>query len=571
MKNWRPFFPRPPPSYQRSVMTTTASPRIGQQGACRYVALAATLQNFDSYQLESPAILSNPVSSAAEWNAHNSEARTIWQQVATFHSPQVTLSDSASAYYGLCSNALNNALTELAYFYCKRAEEFYSRLPASLRDTSFNRQSEASVINSLGMALYKEHQTVDGTDDWLCAEDSVIIGTLNASGAVKRKIWRGPYSRPAMRYFELAKALQPSDETIACSAALAAYALGAKEPMRALETKPSARLWLGDSFEQLAKAYGNNEYYLLALDEYGMAIKYDPDSIWALNNYAYTFWQFRATSPGEMLPARLGDVGTRAEEYARLSALLANERMSKQDNAAIQSTLGEVLLGEARPTEAIQVLKAAMQYVPDHPMFDETHWDLAQAYLCQNARGGLHGKAGTVAQQEAASQLERIRKSALERNDIRWLSDPEILDSLSPALACLQYLRPTEPDKDFHFVLKGGKPTYSRVSPCNWEEVVGAVRSSEDLPLRGFLLHVWGGGVNSEVNVGPTPSLSIFLGSEPRDTEDLYFAQLWANRTQPLPGVFEPVSEIVPIQTYSGAANVQCQRNEMILTFAPQP
>ena len=50
------------------------------------------------------------------------------------------------------------------------------------------------------------------------------------------------------------------------------------------------------------------------------------------------------------------------------------------------ASLGSVLLGQARPHEAIGVLASATTLAPEHPAFDDVRWMLGQALLCAAAR-----------------------------------------------------------------------------------------------------------------------------------------------------------------------------------------
>src|SRR5579871_5821824 len=93
--------------------------------------------------------------------------------------------------------------------------------------------------------------------------------------------------------------------------------------------------------------------YRAALDEYKKAVDLDPANAVALNNYAYVFWEWvlktwkqHSTIGPDASEAR------RAEEFARQATLLSKDRGST-DRAIYNSTLLEVLLGEARPKEAI--------------------------------------------------------------------------------------------------------------------------------------------------------------------------------------------------------------------------
>jgi predicted Zn-dependent protease len=53
----------------------------------------------------------------------------------------------------------------------------------------------------------------------------------------------------------------------------------------------------------------------------------------------------------------------------------------------MESTLGEVLLALNRPEEAYDVLVAAEKSAPNHPLFHEIRWDLAQACISASDEG----------------------------------------------------------------------------------------------------------------------------------------------------------------------------------------
>ncbi|MGC2403832.1 MAG: hypothetical protein WA510_28825 [Acidobacteriaceae bacterium] len=546
-----------------------------------YVALASTLQDFDTFRQATPAVLSNPHLSAEQSWAQRVEARELWQKVATFPSSRLTLSDEASAYYGLCLDNLSlsqkymnesqieksNDVIRLAYFHCRRAEEVIAQFPVSLRDMPLNRQNEASAINAMGLSLTMQLGSF-GTTDWICSADSADIGALDAQGRLNESIQVGPLLRAASRYFTLAQTLQPDDQIIACNAALASYGLGDEGPMQRLELSPDAHLSLGDSFDRLAKDKEVPTYYLLAMREYRRATELDPDRIWALNDFAYTFWQFRLAAPYESMPDWLGvAVGRRAEEYARRASFLAPQRLVGWENNAVQLTLGEVLLGQGRTEEAVRELEKL--HPPENSMFEEARWDLAQARLCDSSQKRALGKGDPVEEQEAAEALEKIRQSALSRGDETWIDRLSVLDAHEPQPACQADPEGLLPDLRVRYVLRGGKPIYSAATPCAWEGVYATVAVASGTAPSQFRLHVWGAGTNSTISLANTPLESVSLIGERRTTQRVFFAQLLGVQPQDQqPGVGTNVSDVIPIPTYAVAGN-GCRQNSILLNFVP--
>jgi tetratricopeptide (TPR) repeat protein len=558
-----------------------------------YVALASTLQDFDFFRRATAAIAANPSLSEDQLWAQRGEARDVWQKVATFPSSLLTLSDQAAAYYGLCRDNLglskrfldrrltqkSNDFAKLAYFHCDRAEELLARLPASLREMPLNRQNEASAINNMGIALYNQESEFPSTD-WICSEDSFDVDGITTDEPKSSRVLVGPRTRVAMRYFNLAEELQPDDQVIACNAALASYGLGDKAPMERLEQNPAAHLNLGDSFGQIAKDQARPLYYLLALREYRRAMELDPDRIMALNDFAYAFWQFRLAFPFERIPGWAGtDVGRVAEESARRAGFLAAQELTGSERINVQSTLGEVLLGQARTEEAVREIEKwnlPANSLPRNSLADEVRWDLAQAYLCDSAQKKMHGKAEPEEEQKGAAALQEIRESAFRRDDEQWIDRLDALDPHKPQPACVQPILDEGSGAGGRFVLEGGKPVYSGATPCNWEGVSATVSPGEAVSPSNFQLHVWGGGTDATIKVASDSREQIPLEVEPFATQRTYFAQLGVQpqgTQSQTPGDvsklrFDPVSEVIPIPTV-GSTGTTCQQNSILLNFVP--
>ncbi len=161
-------------------------------------------------------------------------------------------------------------------------------------------------------------------------------------------------------------------------------------------------------------------YFNLALDEYQRAIERNPDNIWALNGYAYTFWVWRYYMP-ETEPPEGPDsiIAVLAEDYAGRAVDLVASKPSSLDEGVVRSTLGEVLLGKGHPRDAIKKLSHVVEeekLIPNHPITNEIRWDLAQAYLC----------VGEV--EQAIHYLELISESESGREFRPFTDEPGLLD-----------------------------------------------------------------------------------------------------------------------------------------------
>ena len=148
--------------------------------------------------------------------------------------------------------------------------------------------------------------------------------------------------------------------------------------MEFLNTDPVAHVTMAEAFATAKDSKTEAqaaEYYRFAMEEYEKAIQLDSTNVHALNGYAYTFWERRVRWPTAQFPdAPHFTEAQQAEKYARQAVKLATGKLGLQLEAMTRSTLGEVLLGQARPEEAIEELQKAIAIAPQHPFFDEMRW-----------------------------------------------------------------------------------------------------------------------------------------------------------------------------------------------------
>jgi hypothetical protein len=159
--------------------------------------------------------------------------------------------------------------------------------------------------------------------------------------------------------------------------------------MRELESRASAHIWLAQEFSGRATATktpkASAKYYRLALAEYETAHELANTNTDILNNYAYTFWEWKSAGPRSDLGPN-DDDARKAETYVTLAFSLTPSTATESREAAVQSTLGEVLIGEHEFGRAIEQLKSAYSKVAGyrHAYFNEIRFDLARAYMSQN-------------------------------------------------------------------------------------------------------------------------------------------------------------------------------------------
>lgn len=381
-------------------------------------ALAYTLLNVDSYY---PSSAAGVAANSSQPDRRSIEPRQLWQQIILMPSTPATLSDRASACYGLGLYALVSghrlwppdsaqAFYSLAYFYCKRAERLYEKLAVDFERRPVPiKEATASVLNVIGIALNSSHRTYETqkTECWHCSGNALIVESIindrgdNAEGKnTEIRIMKSPYNRAALGYFNRALSLVPNDPVIQCNAASTAFALGETAAMEKLNNNTNAHYYLAQEYGQAAREETSKFdqkaallYYFLALKEYQTALILDHTNLEAMNNYAYTFWDWYVNSQKSqrnqlansasagyfLLPdSTRAEIENRAETYARRAVVLAGRKLAK-DQAIYRSTLGEVLIGRGDPQSAIKELVIADSLAPKHPHYNEIRQDLKNA------------------------------------------------------------------------------------------------------------------------------------------------------------------------------------------------
>jgi len=234
--------------------------------------------------------------------------------------------------------------------------------------------------------------------------------------------------------------------------------------------------------------------------------------------------------------------------------------------AMIKSSLGEVLLALARPTEAHEVLKEADKLAPDHPFYHEIRWDLAQADLCtieNEKRSNTYNKKSSSFAKEASKLLVKIHNEEQNREfrpfTSNWLQlDPAYLRKVCAVEPGARFsIESTSYGNELQFVLHGNRPVYESFKPCL---LMGVKSKASDYNGGLLTLHVWGGDVNKRID---TDGIQVItLDYETRDSRDFYFAQLEKKIKRKDYYYYEPVSKIYPIETRSS-----CKKNMITLVF----
>jgi tetratricopeptide (TPR) repeat protein len=500
-------------------------------------------------------------------------------------------------------------LLHVAYFHCQQADRFYAALLDPRWDDVRLRTARASVLTSIGLLL-EQHGPPGArldVDDWQCSADAVVPETLVPDVRMKRSILVGRFTKPALRYYRRALALLPEDTMLRCREATAALALDWKNPdrderlmlMRALGNVSTAHLVLADSYRDEALRYLERArlsagtetaaqrepgqiaaaYFSLALDEYREALKRDPTSAAALTHFARVFWEWRQGVAEKVLPLEpLLKHAREAEWNARRAVAMVEAKLDLAPHGLIATdhqgaaqqelvdavpphlrpsattalaSLGSVLLGQARPHEALGVLASAKTLAPEHPAFDDVRWMLGQALLCAASkewrtefppevrkkddswRDRPELQAIDTLRQDAARVLDRVRdhervregRPFAGRTDVTGASNACRRDWLGPA---------SEREGRIQYVLKQVPPRRGRSYLCGRIGVRAPRLSGQG---ENLYLRVWGGGAERlrlEAGEEGLERRSDVISLAPTSSRFYYLAQLESEDGTPL-------------------------------------
>ena len=261
-----------------------------------YNGLAATLFDFERYYHPVVASLSmRPRRSQLVREASSDEASHLWQQIVLSSSKHVSIPNRASAYYGLCRQALRQArysgngkdeappngqihrlahdeanlkhdtgqtlsppdrrlIYYVAYYYCRQAEALYSSLAEPEHTNPEIIRAKAYVLQTLGVTL----ERLGGPSEALSPGMPISVKRPTAQGSSstwhcsRQEVQPNAYARDSLQYYLRALTLLPDDRRIHCYAARAASLLGNHELMAHLEHDAIARVNLAVSHRKLA-------------------------------------------------------------------------------------------------------------------------------------------------------------------------------------------------------------------------------------------------------------------------------------------------------------------------------
>ena len=552
----------------RAVKQLQASIDARPDFAAGYNELAYVVNNFDDFRPAPETMPSSLVSTPAERKMQRDEAAKLWRRVLLLPAQRVPSNERFSAYYGLCSLALENHENRLAYFLARRAEQAYAKLSPELQEQATIQNNRATVADAIGVAIAQTSSRWAPREgaEWRCSGWEIASVVWQGSEwMAKRRVMSSPYYRAAARHYEQALTLSPDDHVVRCNAATAYAALGEFALMEKLEGDPAARVQLARALRKKGsrKRVG---YYALALREYKAALRMDSANLEALSGYAYTFWLWRINAPSARPPNGPGpDVAHDAERYARRILRLVRGNVTPSTEASYQSTLGEVLLGQGRVHEAIQVLKEAYANAPRSTQYDAIPYDLAQAYLEADFDKVDLGLAPDEdsAGDKGVALLTEIWAKQKQQEDFAY-KEAELLDprpllacSRSPEASVERAPAPNSPHYEVHARYESG-------FPCNWIGVNAEVKDAQ--PGQRFKLHVWGGGVDERIDVQQNPKSQnpVILTSQPVHTQFYYFAQLEDQDR-------EPLSSVEPVETFPNDDKDSCEQNAITLIFQLPP
>ena len=590
---------QPPAAVDAFRNSLSAAPKF----VTGHILLAQTLSDFETKYYPLPAALAGSQKFPPEESrSRRIEARRLLQRVILDLRAESSFSDRAAAYAGLCRNAFGLGLAAdqgpklswqyVAFFYCKRAEYLYSKLSPALRADARAKDGEVWVLYALGTIL-DQNTDFEGSansdkspspqqEQWRCRIDSYRLLKDGKMEALTPEL--SIYVQAARKYYRQALKLLPEDPYILCSYATMSLTIDKRE-MQRLYSNDKAHFALAEAFSDKADELSHPDegkpnfasaaaFYRRALEEYRRAIKLAPTNVDALNNFAYISWRWRLMAVGQDRSAGpSASILHRAEEYARRATQLTELGSSRTLHATTQSTLGEVLLAQSRPNEAIEVLEEVFHpkggpqpAATSHALFDEMRWDLAEAYIC-----ATHNDSGARPElpAKAVPLFDQIRNNEVSREK-RFLNMPNLLDPVRSQIVCWSTpetaVENTPSAKGPLYKLE--QPAYSSHAPCNWLGVVGDAFEKPGTQVKTvkdqLYLHVWGGGVDRRISAGE-PREDVVLSSNPKNTRYYYFAQLEKEK-EGGDGV-DPVSQVYPIQTFANANPTQCQKNLIWLTF----
>ena len=284
------------------------------------------------------------------------------------------------------------------YFFCRQADAIFNHLAAADRGDLDTRTLRAVVLNEIGEVLDLHRQerklVLNGSNPRIPPPRACQAESYHPADILsKDKEWpvylTAGRTRQALRYYRRSLALVPGDPRVECNAAMAQTVLDQGDPrfLSALESDATVRDAMAADLEYKARGARNpqlaSRYFAMALEEHESALNLNPAFFNALNNYAYTCWEWYLSFRRGAAADRPGwKVEMAAELYAREAVRLAYERQDKLLVATALDTLGEVLIEKGRYSESILNLERAIARYDFWPASHETHWDLAVAELC---------------------------------------------------------------------------------------------------------------------------------------------------------------------------------------------
>ncbi len=403
-------------------------------------ALAATLSDFDSFYYSSPAAYRRAEPDPVAQESRDAEARDLWQRLLQSPADAASL-DLASANYGLCRGAFATLMKEESqttyfetYFYCKRSDELYSRLPKGQQASTPVQFARAGVLYFLGSLLEQWQRTPVQKRGWHCRADDYDsepdAEAVRRDDSISNAYFVGPFSAIAVVYYQRAAALLPQDRDVRCSLARMARATGEEGPIEKLRHNADARWALAEGF--MERSQSDQRYLRLALDQYREALRLDPHHIESLNGFAYAAWRWILSQDKNGPDAK---TLAEAERYARTAAALTAVRSNSNLSALTRSTLGEILLAQGRGAEALGELSGAHKLAEGagvrHAFFNELRWDLAQAALCAAAAANRTGSGAKARKfREEATKMMRAVQDTEQLREIHQFGDNGLLPVL---------------------------------------------------------------------------------------------------------------------------------------------